>query len=161
MEWDKMHPWGKKKYRKGKESVSAGTRLRNGAREEYRSWRQWGGEETHLEPICWPYTTHTRVHDSFSFPEVWSTRSVGAILLRGSFSPTYHTGGVPSFSLYKGDGRDLLGQIVPHPSTVGMWQLPSFTGSPVMAVVLVGAEFQTKVTPLRNCGAQADWGDDF
>lgn len=27
---------------------------------------------------------------------------------------------MPSFSLYKGDGRDLLGQIVPYPSTMDM-----------------------------------------
>lgn len=57
-----MHPW-KKMYNKGKKSVSAGTRLRNGAREDYQSWRQCGGEETHLEPLCWPYTTHACTHD--------------------------------------------------------------------------------------------------
>jgi len=149
-----MHPW-KKMYHKGKKSVSAGTRLRNGAREDYQSWRQCGGEETHLEPLCWPYTAHTCMRGSCSFPEFWSTQSVGATWLRGSFSPTYHTEGVPSFSLYKGDGRDLLGQIVPYPSTMDM------VASQLHWVSCDGSGIQIQVTPLRNSGAQANWGDDF
>lgn len=98
----------KKMYHKGKKSVSGRELwLRNRAREDYQSWRQCGGEETHLEPLCWPHTTHTCTRDRCSFP--WSLKhfKCGSHLAKALFFTHIAQKVCRPFHAYKGDGRDL------------------------------------------------------
>lgn len=150
---------GKKMYHKGKRSVSQGTRLRNGTRGDCRSWGLCGGESrTHLPSVCCP-STHAQGRELFH-PRSLQYLKYASHLAKGLLSTQVSHGRCAIiFTLSGWQQGSLCSLFLIHQHWVQ--QLPSSTGSPVMAVVLVGAEFQIQVTPLWNCGAQADWGDDF